>query len=268
MKIDELQMRKARLNSQLSDLDREKVEILTALTEIETEMEVLKGPDSEQQIWDKGKEINYDTHVFTLEKLSNELGEEYICRASIKWDSGKESKFIESIILGIPIPTILLANNKQKLLVIDGIERISVMYAFINNYLQLNNLTVLDSLNGLYFKDLLPSRQRKFLNTSIRTIIFSNTSEEVKKDLANRFNMNYKISDELDSSQLSLHEFLQTEDGQRSYKAGYQAMELSFNEGHYYPDSSYPSGSLEYDAFHEGVKDAFIILGGLGKTQK
>ena len=87
---------------------------------------------------------------------------------------------------------------------------------------------------------------------------------EMEKFFMNPFN--YRINDELDSPQLSLHEFLQTEKGQRSYKAGYQAMELSFNEGHSYPDSSLPSGSLEYEAFHEGVRDAFTVLGGLGKT--
>jgi hypothetical protein len=87
----------------------------------------------------------------------------------------------------------------------------------------------------------------------------------IEKFFMNPFN--YGTSDELDSPQLSLHEFLQTENGQKAYKAGYQAMELSFSEGHHTTDSSLPSGSIEYEAFHEGVKNAFTVLGGLGKTQ-
>lgn len=190
MNIDELQMKKVRLSHQLLDLDREKEEIQAALSELENEIEYFTGPDSEQQIWDKKKEIDYDTREFTVERISSEfrLNNISCCVALLKWDMVKQSKFIESLILGIPIPVILLADNKQKLLIIDGIERISTLYAFINNFLQLNSLSVLKSLNGLYFKDLVQSRQRKFLNTSIRTIIFSNTTEGVRKDLADRFN--------------------------------------------------------------------------------
>jgi hypothetical protein len=95
----------------------------------------------------------------------------------------------------------------------------------------------------------------------------SDESEEDKDDLLGE-NNDSGYPEELDSSQLSLHEFLQTENGQRAYKAGYQAMEFSFSEGHSYLDSSYPSGSLEYEAFHEGVKDAYTVRLNLGKTQE
>lgn len=188
MNINDLQMKKASYLSKLFYLDREKVEIQTALSQVESEIEVLSGPDSEQQIWDQRNKIDYDTKEFTLERISNELQlGNIVCALSstaFRWNNLEQSKFIESIILGLPIPPLLMADSKGQLFVIDGMQRVLTINAFLNNHLQLSGLTVLDSLNGLYFKDLIPSRQRKFLNTSIRTITFSNTTEEVKKDLA------------------------------------------------------------------------------------
>ena len=44
MNINDLQMRKARLSNQLFDLNREKEEIQTALSQVESEIEVLSSP--------------------------------------------------------------------------------------------------------------------------------------------------------------------------------------------------------------------------------
>lgn len=192
MNINDLQMRKARLSNQLFDLNREKEEIQTALSQVESEIEVLSGPDSEQQIWDKGKEIDYDTKIYTLEHvISYHKGRDIECiLPTTMWDASKQSKFIESFLLGLPL-ILYMADIEcvnPHLQVIDGNQRVLTLDAFINNQLQLTGLKVLDTLNGLYFKDLIPSRQRKFLNTSVRVVIFSNTSEEVRKNLTNRFN--------------------------------------------------------------------------------
>lgn len=192
MNIDELQMKKARLNHQLLDLNREKEEIQNALTQIEAEIEVFTGPDSEQQIWDKKKEIDYDTKDYTVGQVINYYkGRDIECiLPTTTWDTHKQSKFIESILLGLPLILYMadIESANPYLQVIDGNQRVLALASFINNELQLTNLKVLDSLNGLYFKDLVQSRQRKFLNTSIRTIIFSNPTEGVRKDLADRFN--------------------------------------------------------------------------------
>jgi len=62
------------------------------------------------------------------------------------------------------------------------------MNEFIKNQLKLSELSTLNTLNGLYFKDLPPPIQRKFNNASIRVIIFSNMSTYLKEDLLHRFN--------------------------------------------------------------------------------
>ena len=48
------------------------------------------------------------------------------------WDSGKKSRFIESIILGLPIPQIVLAERKGergRYIVLDGKQRLSHFFS-------------------------------------------------------------------------------------------------------------------------------------------
>ena len=48
------------------------------------------------------------------------------------WDEERQSKLIESIILGLPIPLIFLTeNNDGRLEIIDGSQRIRTLSAFL-----------------------------------------------------------------------------------------------------------------------------------------
>lgn len=254
MNINELERKRTRLIKQLSDVLREKDEIQSSLNQVLKEIEAHKSSDLEQQIWNKSREIDYDTRDYNLGQVVNgHKKDSILCNSSNTWDTHKQSKFIESMLLGLPL-TLYMADIESALQVIDGNQRVLALSAFINNELQLSDLKVLDSLNGLYFKDLVTSRQRKLLNTSIRVIIFSNTNDELRKDLSDRFNG--KTINKSD-----YYEFLLTEEGQQAYKAGYTTGELSFDGECPYPDTSYPSGSFEYEAFHYGVRDAYTTLG-------
>lgn len=192
MDIKDLEREKVRLTKHLSDLLREKDEIQASLTQVLNELEVHNSGDPEQQIWNKRKEIDYDTKDYTLGHIVKyHKGRDIECTSPTStWDTHKQSKFIESVLLGLPLILNMadIQSANPYLQVIDGNQRVLTLTAFIDNELQLTGLKVLDSLNGLYFKDLETSRQRKLLNTSIRVIIFSNTNDELRKDLSERFN--------------------------------------------------------------------------------
>ncbi|WP_293333442.1 DUF262 domain-containing protein [Microcoleus sp. CAWBG58] len=87
---------------------------------------------------------------------------------------------MESLILGMPIAAIIVAEIEEtgKIAIVDGAQRVMTLAAFLTNQLQLSNLKTLASLNGSYFKDLAPSRQRKFKNTSLRTIVLSEKADD------------------------------------------------------------------------------------------
>ncbi|MBC6109188.1 DUF262 domain-containing protein [Pedobacter fastidiosus] len=132
--------------------------------------------------------VDFDIKEFTIELLISkyltglETDENDIFIPSYQrnflWDNDRQSKFIKSIILGLPIPYIFSADTDGRLEIIDGSQRLRTIIAFVSNRLILKNLEILVSLNGFHYKDLLKSRQRKFQNSTIRMIALSDKSDE------------------------------------------------------------------------------------------
>lgn len=108
------------------------------------------------------------------------------------WTAERQSKFIESILIGLPIPYIFVADVSEKegrLEIVDGSQRIRTLSAFVTNRLKLSGLTKLGSLNGFRFGDLELVRQRRFLRRTIHMIELSEKAdEEVRRDIFERIN--------------------------------------------------------------------------------
>ena len=52
---------------------------------------------------------------------------------AFRWDEQRQSDFIESILLGIPFPSIFVATNPDgKWELIDGLQRVSTVLSFFN----------------------------------------------------------------------------------------------------------------------------------------
>ena len=162
-------------------------------------IENIEQENIENQIEKLQKTVAFNTREFTIEILvskylkdidtgNNELFVPDYQREFV-WDEERQSKLIESIILGLPIPLIFLTEKQDgKLEIIDGSQRIRTLSAFLENELILKGLEKIDLLNNLSFKDLHISRQRKIKNIPIRTIVLSNIDDEVKTDLFERIN--------------------------------------------------------------------------------
>ena len=143
----------------------------------------------ENQIRDKQKIVDYDVKEYPVEILVNkynsnaETDENEIFipayQRAFVWEEDRQSKFIESILLGLPIPYIFTAENSDgRLEIIDGSQRIRTLDNFIQDKLVLSTLEILDRCNGLKFSDFPISRQRKINNTSLRMIVLSEHSDE------------------------------------------------------------------------------------------
>lgn len=109
------------------------------------------------------------------------------------WDNKRKSKFIESIILGLPIPQIILAERKDKkgtYIVIDGKQRLLSIRQFFSkpndnsfSRLKLKGLDSLNALNNKSFIDLqadpaLEDFATLLENQPIRTIVIKNWPTE------------------------------------------------------------------------------------------
>lgn len=170
------------------------------------------GKSAEQQIRDLKLDVDYQTKEFTTEVIvqkflegeeddENEIFIPAYQRAFV-WSEDRKSKFIESIILELPIPYIFIATlpkdiaeDEGRAEIVDGSQRIRTLAAFLHDKFKLKGLQKLDKLNGFRFSDLELSRQRKIKRQGIRVIELSDKADDtIRRDIFERINTG---SDEL-----------------------------------------------------------------------
>lgn len=174
-------------------------------------MDKRKTELAEEQVYELRKTVRYDIRELTIEIIVDKYqkGVDYDPENVISntinnyntlwvpdyqrdftWDAIRQSRFIESVLLGLPIPLIFVAENRDSVWeIVDGSQRIRTLNAFINDNLTLSSLEKLDKLNNFKFSDLLPARQKKFKSIAIRMIVLSeDATDEIKKDMFERIN--------------------------------------------------------------------------------
>lgn len=71
------------------------------------------------------------------------------------WFPKQKSELIESILMGIPLPLIYVKeDDKGVYIIVDGRQRLTTLFQFMNHEFPLQNLTVLKDLNGAYFSEM------------------------------------------------------------------------------------------------------------------
>lgn len=154
---------------------------------------------AENQILDLMKNYDYDTVEYPIEVLveqyenglDGDQGEIFVpdYQREFTWDDKRKSKFIESIILGIPIPYIFFADVDGRFEIVDGSQRIRTLHSFLRNEFSLKDLEKLNLLNGFYFKDLNIIRQRRINKRSLKMIALGEkTDPQARFDLFERIN--------------------------------------------------------------------------------
>lgn len=105
------------------------------------------------------------------------------------WDTTKQSKLIESVLMRIPLPVFYLAENKDgNLIVVDGLQRLSTFYRFVENNLKLN-LPDRPDLHGKTFNELIPKFQNRIEDCNlIIYLIDSRIDHRALLDIFDRVN--------------------------------------------------------------------------------
>lgn len=106
------------------------------------------------------------------------------------WDRAKSSRLIESVVLDVPLPIIYLteeADGREE--VIDGQQRLTSFFRFLDNELALFNLQIRTDLNGKRYRDLERDLQNKVKRATLRTVtIKKESSEDLKFEIFQRLN--------------------------------------------------------------------------------
>ncbi len=154
------------------------------IEEIKEEKEDVYSNDDLYNINSWGADLSFRELISMYnedELLKPELQRKYV------WEKIEASRFIESILLGLPVPSIFLANTKdEKKLIIDGYQRIMTVYDYVNGIWSKDNkvfkLSNTDKINkrwsGRAFSELENTDQRRIRSTTIHAIVFEQKTPE------------------------------------------------------------------------------------------
>lgn len=117
------------------------------------------------------------------------------------WDRTRQSKLIESILLGLPLPSMYLSQyDDGRLTIVDGLQRINTINSFLKNELRLCNMEYLTECNDYTFDELKENKTlsmlqiRRFRQTQIMCFVIDYRSPaELKYDLFRRLNTGGKV---------------------------------------------------------------------------
>lgn len=150
----------------------------------EIEVDIL--PDEEQMYSDDdlyninswGADLSFREIINMYEEdelLKPELQRKYV------WTKVEASRFIDSILLGLPVPSVFFAKEpNETMLIIDGFQRIMTVYDYVNGIFsgdgKIFKLSNTDNINarwrGKAFAELEIEEKRRIRNTTIHAIIF------------------------------------------------------------------------------------------------
>src|SRR5262245_42088983 len=120
------------------------------------------------QLNDQKRKVDFDTYDITVKELLSmvtnkliDIAPEY--QRQFRWDEARQSEFVESVFLGIPIPSLFMAANSDgSWELIDGVQRLSSLIHFAGDPecrkaihggtpLSVTGLEKLSSFNNLVF---------------------------------------------------------------------------------------------------------------------
>lgn len=105
------------------------------------------------------------------------------------WPEDKQSKLIESVLMRIPLPVFYLAeDDRGRIVVVDGLQRLSTFQRFVNNKLRLK-LPKQVELNKKRFQDLSPKLQNRVEDCNLIVyLIDAKVPERARLDIFERVN--------------------------------------------------------------------------------
>lgn len=159
-----------------------------------------------EQLEKERRRVDFDSFDISVKELVSmaeggiiDIAPEY--QRQFRWPVLNQSRFLESVLLGIPIPSLFMAANKDgSWELIDGVQRLNSLIHFVGNEEQLakfgfkSNLTlegidVLTEFNGKNFYQLPNSLQLKLVLRPLKVTTLSDKSDlKVRFDLFERLN--------------------------------------------------------------------------------
>lgn len=166
------------------------------------------GPALQDELDRQRRSVDAEYFDLSIREIVRMVEEEEIRVApayqrKFRWPEGVQSALIESLLLGLPIPAIFVATNKDGTWdVVDGLQRIATILRFygidasadaglkfVDNPLKLSELSQLPGFDGLKYEQLPMSIRLMLGKRYLRVQVLSDRSDpEVRFELFRRLN--------------------------------------------------------------------------------
>jgi hypothetical protein len=149
---------------------------------------------AEAQIRELQRDVRFDVRDFPIEFMIDKFHREELYiphyQREFIWKPHHKCAFVESVILGLPIPLMFLAEIEDgRHEIVDGAQRIQTLEEFTSGDLVLSKLSKLKALNGFAFPDLPIAQQRKLTSRPLRIVILEEaTTPELRYEIFKRIN--------------------------------------------------------------------------------
>lgn len=159
------------------------------------------------QLDQERRKVDVDHFDITVREIIRMAEDKELIRApeyqrKFRWGADDEAKLVESLFLGLPVPSIFVATNSDgSWELVDGLQRVSTLLHYLSSSdeifkeigkdtpLRLEKLEKLTSFNNLTFAELPTPIQLAFYKRSLRVTALSDKSDLVARfDLFERLN--------------------------------------------------------------------------------
>lgn len=163
------------------------------------------------QLQDQRRKVDFDSYDITVDELIRRLAARRIeiapaYQRQFRWDNERQSRLIESLLLGIPVPPLFMATNVDpqegtRWEVVDGLQRLLSLTNFLGDVdtrltarlegppLRLTGLEILHALDGQTADELPIDLRTGLEDRPIKVIVLNDKSDlQVRFDLFERLN--------------------------------------------------------------------------------
>lgn len=171
---------------------------------MQDELNLLDHQAAEKQLLEVQKTISFTLSEYPIEVLVSKMPSsgddeaDFVVPAyqrNFTWEESRQCKFVESVLMGLPIPFLfgyVDPEQEDRTVIVDGVQRLSTLRAFIEGGLKLEGLEKLYELNGFTFSDLSQLQKRRLKRRTLRMVILEQADPETQFELFERINTGSK----------------------------------------------------------------------------
>jgi hypothetical protein len=167
--------------------------------------------DRRQELTDQRRTVDFDSYDVTVDELlrrvtSHRINIAPVYQRQFRWDAQRQSRLVESVLLGIPVPPLFMATNRapdqqSEWEVVDGLQRLLTLVNFAGDErgravagldghpLVLSGLEKLTTFEGARFLELPEDIRTAFEDRPLKVVVLNDKSDlQVRFDLFERLN--------------------------------------------------------------------------------